>query len=219
MGLGCAELRDRPLASPDGIHFYWGSENHHLQGLGQLLGRGPTWFNKPSRLSEPNLCGRVDPRRKWPRPLTTILRRMFETGRQRGFLQRWPRRPYAKYSLNTMFNLADFADDPGVARGRCGIAGYLLGRLGGRAARWHSWRQSASQLSRQTGSTLSGGGPGSMAWYLFGLGEELGTPHPGYMCAVTTLWRPSRAVVGADFGYGGSRKLWIQLPSTGTCAT
>jgi len=202
------------LASPDGIHFYWGSENHHLQAWVSFWGAAHLFKNHPDYQNRTYADGST------PAEMAAAFDDYFKAyvrdRAAKGLFAEVASPTYAKYSLNTMFNLADFADDPELQEGAAALLDIY----------WADW--AVEQLdgirggSRHrsypgNGSTLSGGGPGSMAWYLFGLGEELGTPHPGYMCAVTTLWRPSRAVVGltldtedrGSYGYS-SRRLGLR---------
>ncbi len=98
---------------------------------------------------------------------------------------------YAKYSLNTWYNLADFADDPVLKKRMDRLLNVywadwaieqLDGVRGGSRHRCYTGRASAEQ---------SGGA--EAAWFHFGVGVEA-SKHPGTICAATTFWRPDPVV-------------------------
>ena len=100
---------------------------------------------------------------------------------------------YAKYTLNTWLNLADFATDPELKA----LASSLLDIY------WAQWameqlnavRGGSRHRSYSGGPSIAQTSADGHAWYLFGRGK-VASQHPGDACASTTFWRPSRAVVG-----------------------
>jgi hypothetical protein len=99
---------------------------------------------------------------------------------------------YSKYTLNTWYNLFDFAQDPELKT----AAGMLLDVY------WADW--ALEQIDGVRGgsrhrcyageASIEQSGAAQHAWYAFGLGTEA-SQHPGVMSGATTSWRPSRAVV------------------------
>jgi hypothetical protein len=180
------------LASPELVNFYWGSENHHLQAWVSFWGAAHVFKNHPGYQSRTYADGSTPA--QMAAAFDVYFKAYIRACATRGLTVEVASSTYAKYTVNTWYNLADFADDPELKQ----LAASLLDIY------WADW--AVEQIdgirggSRHRGypgsaSIISGGGPGT-GWYHFGTGTAPDNPHPGFMCAVTTLWRPSRAVVG-----------------------
>ncbi len=180
----------RELASTDRVWWYWGSENHHLMAWVSFWGAAHIFKDHRDYKDLRYADGST------PAEMAAAFDEYFKVyARERatkGLLAEVASPTYAKYSLNTWYNLADFADDP-VLRKRMDrllnvywadwAIEQINGVRGGSRHRCYPGRASNAQ---------SGGA--QAAWYHFGKGVELGR-HPGSMCAATTFWRPAPLVV------------------------
>ena len=180
----------KELASPKGGWWYWGSENHHMMAWVSFWGAAHIFKDHPDYKNRTYRDGSS------PAEMARAFDEYFKAyARQRatkGLLAEVASPTYSKYTLNTWYNLADFADDP-VLKKRMGM---LLDVY------WTDW--AIEQIDGVRGgsrhrcyfgraSNRGSGGAGS-AWYHFALGVK-GSQHPGVMSAATTFWRPSRVVV------------------------
>jgi hypothetical protein len=184
-------LCDIDLASTNLVDWYWGSENHHLQAWVSFWGAAHVFKNHPDYQNRTYADGST------PAQMAAAFDAYFKAyvrdRASKGLLVEVASPTYAKYSLNTLYNLVDFADDPELKEG----ADVLLDIY------WADW--AVQQIDGMHGGGRircypdsgfeTSGGPGT-GWYHFGIGDPPGNPHPGFMCAATTLWRPSRAVAG-----------------------
>ncbi len=180
----------KELASPERVWWYWGSENHHLMAWVSLWGAAQIFEDHPDYRNRTYGDGSK------PAEMAKAFDEYFkEYARQRaskGLLVEIAAPTYVKYSLNTWYNLADFADDP-VLKRRMGMlldiywADWAIEQIdgvrGGSRHRCYTGRASTEQ---------SGGAEN--AWYHFARGSAA-SRHPGVMCAATTFWRPSPIVV------------------------
>jgi len=188
----------KELALPERIWWYWGSENHHLMAWVSFWGAAQIFEDHPDYRDRRYEDGST------PAEMAAAFDEYFKTyaweRATKGLLVEIASPTYAKYSLNTWYNLADFAEDP-VLRKRMSMllnvywADWAIEQIdgirGGSRHRSYPGRASNEQ---------SGGA--EAAWYHFGLGVEASL-HPGAMGAATTFWRPSPVVVELVVDTGG----------------
>lgn len=180
----------KELALPEHVWWYWGSENHHLMAWVSFWGAAQIFKDHPEYRNRRYADGST------PAEMAAAFDEYFKAyTRERatkGLLVEIASPTYAKYSLNTWYNLADFAEDP-VLRRR---ANMLLDVY------WADWaieqidgvRGGSRHRSYPGRSSNEQSGGAEAAWYHFGLGVEA-SRHPGAMGAATTFWRPSPVVV------------------------
>jgi hypothetical protein len=173
------------MADPEFVWTYKGSENHHLQGYvsawsaAHILSRSPKYSSMTvAGLSMSELATNLD----------GYFKLYFKEKATKGLLTEIASPTYLKYSLNTLYNLYDFADDPELKK----LADSFLnvyftdwaieqfnGVRGG--SKHRAYKGAASiNVTESTG------------WIPFGLGVP--SHHPGFMCAATTSWRPDPLV-------------------------
>ncbi len=179
----------KELADPSKVWWVWGSENHHLMAWVSFWGAAQIFEDHPDYKNRTYADGTT------PAEMAAAFDEYFKVyARERaakGLMIEVAAPTYAKYSLNTWYNLVDFADDP-VLKNRMDMllnvywadwaVEQLDGVRGGSRHRCYSGRSSTEQ---------SGGA--EAAWYHFGVGIEA-SKHPGSICAATTFWRPSPLV-------------------------
>lgn len=180
----------KELASPERVWWYWGSENHHMMAWVSFWGAAKIFKDHPDYRNRTYADGST------PTEMAAAFDEYFKVyARERatkGLLVEVASPGYSKYTLNTWYNLFDFAEDP-VLKERMKMlldvywADWAIEQIDGvRGGSRH--RCYAGRCSNQE----SGGA--ASAWYHFGLGAEA-SQHPGVMCAATTFWRPSPVVV------------------------
>lgn len=173
----------------DKVWWTWGSENHHLMawvsfwGAAQIFKGHPDYKNrsyddgtKPAEMAA---------------AFDAYFKHFARERASKGLLVEIASPTYAKYSLNTLYNLYDFAEDV-VLKDRMRMlldlywADWAIEQIDGvRGGSRH--RSYAGRASNEQ----SGGA--EAAWYHFGIGDEA-SKHPGTICAATTSWRPSPIV-------------------------
>jgi hypothetical protein len=178
-------------ADPASINFVWESENHMMQAWVSLWGAAQIFANHPYYQTQTYADGST------PTEMATAFNAFFKAWlRERsakGLLVEVNSPTYSKYTLNTLYNLVDFATDPELKT----AAGAMLdiyfaewameqidGVRGGSRHRCYPGKE----------STTHRGGGAETAWYHFGVGGP--GKHPGAMSGMSTFWRPSRAVIG-----------------------
>lgn len=197
------------MADPAYINYHWGSENHHLQAWVSFWGAAQIFSNHPLYSTYTYADGSTPA--EMAAAFDAYFKAWFRDRSVKGLLVEVNSPIYAKYSLNTLFNLADFATDPELKT----AAGAMLdiyfadwamdqidGVRGGSRHRCYPGPYS---------DTHPGGGA-EHAWYMFGVGSGPNT-HPGAMGGMTTFWRPSRAAIGlaldtsgrGSYGYASRR--------------
>ncbi len=190
------------MADPQKVHFSWGSENHHAQAWVSFWGAAQIFQQHSDYMNRTYADGST------PASMAAAFDEYFKAYVRekalKGLAIEVASPTYAKYTLNTWLNLADFADDPELKEGASAMLDiywadwameHLDGVRGGSRHRSYSGRSSIEQS-----------GADSHCWYHFGVGLPR-SKHPGSMCAMTALWRPSRAVVG----------LALDAPGRGSC--
>ncbi|QQE11081.1 hypothetical protein JD969_16495 [Planctomycetota bacterium] len=195
-----SENCNRQLASLDRVWWVWGSENHHLQAWVSFWGAAQIFKNHPDYKNKKYSDGST------PSQLAKAFDRYFKKflseRAMEGLLVEVASPTYAKYSLNTLYNIADFADDP-VLKERASMFLDLY---------WADW--SIEQINSIRGGSRHRCYPGNssnveapnrgQSWLLFGIGIK--SPHPGDICAATTFWRPSPVVVALATDWNGRGK-------------
>lgn len=180
----------KELASTDHIWWTWASENHHLMAWVSFWGAAQIFKDHPDYKGRKYADGST------PAEMAAAFDVYFKVyARERaskGLLAEIASPTYAKYSLNTWYNLADFAEDP-ILKKRIGMLLDLY---------WTDW--AIEQIDGVRGgsrhrcypgpASIEQSGGTEAAWYAFGRGVEA-SRHPGAMCAATTFWRPSPMVV------------------------
>ena len=179
----------KELADPSGVWRYWGSENHHLMAWVSFWGAAKIFADHPGYRKRTYADGTT------PAEMAAAFDDYFKTyARERatkGLLAEIASPTYVKYSLNTWYNLADFADDP-VLKKRMDM---LLNVY------WADWaieqldgvRGGSRHRCYTGGASTEQSGGGEPAWFHFGIGVEA-NKHPGIICAATTFWRPDPVV-------------------------
>ncbi len=179
----------RELTDPSKVWWAWGSENHHLMAWVSFWGAAQIFEDHPDYQTRTYADGTT------PAEMAAAFDEYFKVyARERaskGLLWEIAAPTYAKYSLNTWYNLVDFADDPVLKKHMDMLLNVywadwaveqLDGVRGGSRHRSYSGRSSSEQ---------SGGA--EAAWVHFGKGVEA-SKHPGSICSMTTFWRPNRLV-------------------------
>lgn len=193
-----APITEMGLASPDKIHFYWESENHDAQAWVSLWGAAQIFADHPDYQNRTYDDGST------PAAMATAFDDYLKAYVRRYTVKGLPIEiaspTYAKYTLNTWFNLYDFADDPDLKEAAGGLldvyfADWALEQIDG-------VRGGSRHRSYPGRASISESGGGEHAWYVLGQGVDA-SRHPGVMSAATTFWRPSRAVVGLALDVNG----------------
>ena len=179
------------MADPSTIYFSWGSENHDAQAWVSMWGAAHIFADHPDYQNLTYADGST------PAEMAAAFDAYFTAfARDRslkGLVGEVASPTYSKYTLNTWYNLADFATDPELKAAASALLDiywadwaleHIDGVRGGSRHRSYSGRSSIEQSGAE-----------SQCWYHFGVGQPFGN-HPGDMCAMTTFWRPSRATVG-----------------------
>ncbi len=179
------------LASTNMVNFYWGSENHHMQAWVSFWGAAQIFKNHPDYQNRTYADGSTPA--QMAAAFDIYFKAYIRACATHGLTIEVASPTYAKYTVNTWYNLADFAEDPELKQ----LAAALLDIY------WADWAMEqidgvlgGSRHRNYPETSFNGGGGPGTGWYHFGVGAAPVNPHPGFMCAVTTLWRPSRAVVG-----------------------
>ena len=187
------------MADPAYVNYLWGSENHHLQRWVSCWGAAHIFADHPLYSTYTYSDGTT------PAEMAAAFDDYFTAWLNdrsvKGLMVEVNSPIYAKYSLNTLYNLADFATDPELKAAASSLldiyfADWALEQIDGvRGGSRHRC------YSGQYSNTHPGGGA-EHAWYQFGTGLPQNT-HPGSMSGMTTLWRPSRATVGLALDTAG----------------
>jgi fido (protein-threonine AMPylation protein) len=185
-----APICDIAFTDLDKIWWHWGSENHHLMAWVSFWGAAHIFKDHPDYKDRRYQDGSK------PAEMAAAFDAYFKHyARERaskGLFIEVAAPTYAKYSLNTLYNIYDFADDP-VLKKRIDMLLNL---------NWADWaieqingvRGGSRHRSYAGRSSNAQSGAESAAWYYFGFGKEASV-HPGVMCAATTFWRPSSVVM------------------------
>ncbi|MEA2067889.1 MAG: hypothetical protein U9P12_01700 [Verrucomicrobiota bacterium] len=179
------------MADPEKVHYSWGSENHHAQAWVSFWGAAQIFADHPVYSTNTYADGST------PAEMSDAFDEYFKAYIRekalKGLAIEVASPTYAKYTLNTWLNLADFADDLELKEGASALldiywADWALEHLDG-------VRGGSRHRSYSGTSSILQSGAESHCWYHFGVGIPQ-NQHPGSMSAMTTFWRPSRAVVG-----------------------
>lgn len=179
------------FAKPDRALWVWGSENHQLQAWVSYWGAAHIFKKHPKYKKHTYSDGST------PEQMAKAFDEYFKAyirGRAtRGLMVEIASPTYAKYSLNTIYNLADFAEDVVLKK----MAGDYLNLY------WTEW--AIEQIDGIRGGSRHRCYPGSksiiqsgadeFAWYHFGIGRTERSKAPGNMCMLTTYWRPNEIVI------------------------
>ena len=166
---------------------YWGSENHHLQKwssawtAANILKNFPEYKDETLKdsITVSQLAVQMD----------TYFKNYLKERASKGFFAEVGSTTYAKYSLNSIYNLYDFAEDEELKNAadmflNTFFANYSIdlnkGIRGG----------SQHRVYAGTAAFTSAGSLGYIP-----LGNGVSSQHPGYAAAVTTMWRPNELVV------------------------
>jgi len=180
----------KELAFPERVWWSWGSENHHAQAWVSLWSAAQIFKNHPDYQNRMYTDGST------PTEMAEAFDEYFKAYVHervlKGLTVEVASPTYTKYTLNTWYNLADFADEPILKK----HAGMLLDLY------WADWaveqidgvRGGSRHRSYAGRASNQQSGAEGLAWYHFGLGE-VAHKHPGAMGAATTFWRPSPIVV------------------------
>lgn len=203
----------KEFADLDKVWWFWGSENHHLMawvsfwGAAQIFEEHPDYKNRAySDGTKPaEMAAAFD----------AYFKEFASERASKGLLVEIASPTYAKYSLNTWYNLYDFADDP-VLKKRMGMlldlywADWAVEQIDGvrGGSRHRSYPGRAS--NEQTGGAEA-------AWYHFGVGVEA-NKHPGTISAATTFWRPSPVVLALALDAGNREPYAINSRRPGLSA-
>jgi hypothetical protein len=161
---------------------YKGSENHHLQGYvstwsaAHILKELPEYKDvKIDGIEVSSLALSLD----------SYFKSYFKEKATKGLLTEVASPGYAKYSLNTLYNIYDFAEDEELKN----LADMFLNLyFADWAIEQFDGLRGGSKHRSYTGVN-SYGLSANEGWFPFGLGTS--TKHPGYTSAVTTTWRPN----------------------------
>ncbi|QHI70617.1 hypothetical protein [Tichowtungia aerotolerans] len=179
------------FADPEKVHFSWESENHHAQAWVSFWGAAQIFEQHADYMNRTYADGST------PAQMAAAFDNYFKAYVRektlKGLAIEVASPTYAKYTLNTWLNLADFADDSELQEAAAALldvywADWALEHLDG-------VRGGSRHRAYSGSSSILQSGAESHCWYYFGEGQPL-SRHPGSMSAMTTFWRPSRAVVG-----------------------
>ncbi|QHI70619.1 hypothetical protein [Tichowtungia aerotolerans] len=185
----------RELADTEKVWWMWGSENHHLMAWVSFWGAAQIFEAHPDYKDRPYADGTKPA--QMAAAFDTYFKEWIRERASKGLLVEVASPTYSKYTLNTLYNLCDFADDP-VLKKRADMllnvywADWAIEQIdgvrGGSRHRCYTGRASVEQ---------SGGA--EAAWFHFGVGVEA-SKHPGTICAATTFWRPHPLVTELALG-------------------
>ena len=176
----------KKMSTPEMVWKYWGSENHHLMMTSSIWSVTNIFKNllkyKNKKLKDGTTMAQM------AKLMDNYYKLFFREKAMKGLFTEIASAGYAKYTLNTMYNLYDFAEDKELKK----LADMFLnvyfadwaaeemnGARGGSRHRAYPGRESSYNR-------------GSLGYYFFGLGRPNG--HPAFMGAVTTTWRPNQLV-------------------------
>jgi hypothetical protein len=181
---------DIEMADPDNVNFVWGSENHHVQAWASFWGAAQIFKDHDDYKNLTYDDGST------PAQMAAAFDDYFKAYTRNhsltGLTVEVGSPIYAKYTLGTWYNLADFAEDAELKAAASSMldiywADWAIEQVDGvRGGSRHRSYPGANSI-------LQSGEPG-IAWFHFGVGEPV-SKHPGRMCGATTFWRPSRATV------------------------
>ncbi|MFI4911059.1 MAG: hypothetical protein ACIAQZ_05275 [Sedimentisphaeraceae bacterium JB056] len=173
----------KQMTDPQWIWRYWGSENHHLQfyvsawSAVHVLKDAPGYEDKTTTdgVSWQEMAGLLD----------EYFKNFLSQRAMKGLFLEVESPGYEKYSLNTIFNLYDFADDPELKELtdkflNLYYADWAVEQLNGMYG--GSCHRAYSSLEKTE----------SFGYISFGLGKM--DVHPGRMSPATTSWRPNPLV-------------------------
>ena len=186
------------MTLPERDWWIWGSENHHIMAWASFWGAAQIFSRNPDYSLKHYDDGSTPD--QMLRGFNEYFKRFARHRAAKGLLVECGSPTYGKYSANTWYNFADFAQDPELKRRfRMLLDLYwadwaveqIDGVRGGSRHRCYPGRSSVS------GSDGAGG-----AWFHFGLGKS-GSVHPGYICAATTFYRPAPVVAALALDANG----------------
>jgi len=164
------------------IWTYKGSENHHLQAYvsawsaAHILKELPEYSDM--KIGEISVA-------EFARKFDSYFKFYFREKATKGLLTEIASPTYVKYSLNTLYNIYDFAEDAELKELadmflNLYFADWAIEQFNGlRGGSKHRCYTGAAALSLNS----------SVGYFAFGLG--LATQHPGFTSAATTTWRPN----------------------------
>ena len=179
------------MADPAYINYLWVSENHHIMawvtywGAAQIFASHPVYstYNYDDGSTPAEMAAEFD----------AYFKAWFRDRSSKNLLVEVASPIYAKYSLNALFNLVDFATDLEL---KAASSSYLDIYFAEWALEQIDGVRGGSRHRCYPGYySVHHGGGAEHAWYLFGLGGGPST-HFGVLSAMTTFWRPSPATVG-----------------------
>ena len=198
----CTELADAKK-----VWWMWGSENHHLMAWVSFWGAAQIFEEHPDYKDRTYDDGTTPA--EMAAAFDTYFKLWLRERATKGLLVEIASPTYAKYSLNTLYNLYDFADDP-VLKKRADMllnvywADWAIEQIdgvrGGSRHRCYTGRAS----TEQTGGAES-------AWFHFGIGVEANR-HPGSICAATTFWHPLVSELALDTDGRGEYAVFSRRP-------
>ena len=178
------------MTLPERDWWIWGSENHHIMAWASFWGAAQIFSRHPDYSVKHYDDGSTPA--QMLRGFNEYFKRFARQRAAKGLLVECGSPTYGKYSVNTWYNFADFAEDPELKR----RFRMLLDLY------WADW--AVEQIDGVRGgsrhrcyperSSVSGSDGAGRAWFHFGLGPT-GSLHPGYICAATTFYRPAPVVV------------------------
>ena len=186
------------MTRPERDWWIWGSENHHIMAWASFWGAAQIFSGHPDYSLKQYDDGSTPA--QVLQGFNEYFKRFAHHRAAKGLLVECGSPTYGKYSVNTWYNFADFAEDPELKRRFQMLLDLywadwaveqIDGVRGGSRHRCYPGRSSAS------GSDGTG-----RAWFHFGLGQA-GNVHPGYICAATTFYRPAPLVVALALDTNG----------------
>jgi hypothetical protein len=176
----------KKIAHPEFVWKYWGSENHHLMMTSSIWGVANIFKNLPEYKNKKLKDGTT--MAQMAKLMDEYYKLFFREKAMKGLFTEVACAGYAKYTLNSMYNLYDFAEDK------------ELKKLADMALNVYFADWAAEEINGVRGGSRHRAYPGrpssyssgSLGNHFFGLGEASG--HPAYMGPATTTWRPDRLI-------------------------
>lgn len=178
------------LTLPERIWWIWGSENHHLQAWVSFWGAAQIFKHHPEYKDRKYRDGSTPAHMS--RAFDDYFKLFLRERAAKGLMVEIAAPTYAKYSLNALYNIADFAENV-VLKNRMDNFLNLY---------WAEWaieqidgvRGGSRHRCYPGSSSIQQSGGQQFAWYHFGTGPNAMSLAPGNICATTTFWRPSEIV-------------------------
>lgn len=170
----------------------WGSENHHLMRASTLWSAAAVLSHDPQYAGRKLAAGRLPAQHlaAWSRYFVTYLREHFG----KGLWMEYGSPVYLKYSLQALYNFHDFAADDSLRDAATACldlhwTAWAVEQVGGMrgGAKVRAYSGKTADDARADSSNAIG-------WYYYGVGPVRNERHPGFLCALSSAYRPPAGI-------------------------